>query len=98
MNLKPLFSKVIIKPPVQDKEKVTSFGLVIPETIEKEKPTYGDVIAVGKGKVVNGKRIPMEVKVGDKVLFTKYAADEMKIDDEDYLVIEEEKIMAIIKE
>ncbi len=96
MNLKPLNDKIIIKP-LQEEEKTAS-GIVLPETADKEKPEQGEVIAVGPGKLTSsGKRLPMSVKKGDKVLFTKYSPDEVKIGDEEYLVIEEDKILAIIE-
>jgi len=96
MNLKPLNDKIIIKP-LQEEEKTAS-GIVLPETADKEKPEQGEVIAVGPGKLTSsGRRLPMSVKKGDKVLFTKYSPDEVKIGDEEYLVIEEDKILAIIE-
>lgn len=96
MKIYPLNDKVVIKP--LSTEEVTKSGLVLPDTAEKEKPEQGEVIACGPGKLLeNGKRAPMSVKVGDKVLFTKYAPDEVEIDKEEYLVVEEEKIIGIIK-
>ncbi len=96
MKIYPLNDKVVIKP--LSSEEVTKSGLVLPDTAEKEKPEQGEVIAVGPGKLLeNGKRAPMSVKAGDKVLFTKYAPDEVEIDKEEYLVVEEEKIIGIIK-
>ncbi|MGH9856592.1 MAG: co-chaperone GroES, partial [Acidobacteriota bacterium] len=73
-------------------------GLVIPQTASEEKPTQGEVAAVGPGKPLkDGRRAEMSVKVGDTVLFTKYAPDEVEVDGEDYLVIEENKILAIVR-
>lgn len=95
-NIKPLNDKVIIKP--LSKEEVTASGIVIPDTVDKEKPMEGEVIAVGPGKLdEHGKRVPMSVKVGQKVLFTKYAPDEVELDGEEFLVIDEEKILGIIE-
>lgn len=96
MKIEPLHDKVVIKPLSQ--EEVTKSGIVLPETVDKEKPMQGEVIAVGPGKRLdNGQVAPMSVKVGDKVLFTKYAPDEVEIDEEEYLVIDEEKILAIVR-
>ena len=82
VNLKPLGDRVVIKPPT--KEEITKSGIVIPDTT-KEKPQEGTIIAVGPGRTdEDGDRIPMDVKVGDKVLFAKYAGTEMKIEDEDF--------------
>lgn len=95
-KLKPLNDKVIIKP-VEENEK-TKFGIVLPDTAEKEKPEKGEVIAVGPGKLLeNGQRSVMSVKVGDLVLFKKYSPDEIKIDQEEYLVIDESDIIGIIE-
>lgn len=96
MKIQPLHDKVVIKPLSQ--EEVTASGIVLPDTVDKEKPMQGEVIAVGPGKPLdNGQVRKMSVSVGDKVLFTKYAPDEVEVDDEEYLVIEEEKILAIVK-
>mgnify|MGYP001589470209 FL=1 len=96
MKIIPLNDRVIIKP-IQ-KDETTKFGIILPETIDKEKPEQGEVIAVGPGKLLdNGQRASMEVKIGDKVLFTKYSPNEIKIDDQELLVINENDIMAIIK-
>jgi len=92
----PLGDRVLIKP--QGKEEKTHAGIIIPETVDKEKPEMGKVIAVGGGKVSeSGETLPMKVKVGDMVLFSKYGPDEVTIDDEDYLIISESSILAIIK-
>lgn len=95
-KLRPLNDKVIIKPIEED--KTTKVGIVLPDTAEKEKPEKGEVIAVGPGKLLeNGSRAPMSVKVGDKVIFKKYSPDEIKINKEEYLVIEESDIIGIIE-
>lgn len=97
MKIEPLYDKVVIKP--LDEEEVTASGIVLPETVDKEKPMQGTVVAVGAGRREEGGQItPLKVKVGDKVLFTKYAPDEVEIDDEEYLVIEEDKILGIIRD
>ena len=96
MNIQPLYDKVVIKP--LSAEEVTAFGLVLPDTASREKPMQGEVVAVGPGKALdNGQVRPMSVKQGDTVLFTKYAPDEVEVDGQEYLVIEEEKILAIVK-
>jgi len=96
MTIEPLYDKVVIKP-LQD-EEVTASGIVLPETVDKEKPMQGEVIAVGPGKrLENGQLATLSVKVGDRVLFTKYSPDEVEIDKEEYLVIEEEKILGIVR-
>ena len=96
MKLKPLFNNVIVKP--LKNEEVTKSGIVLPDTIDKEKPEKGEVIAIGSGKVLdNGETLKMSVKVGDRVMFKKCSPDEVKIDGEDYLVLSESDIIAIIE-
>ncbi len=95
MNIKPLSDHLLIEP-IKEEEKTKS-GILLPETAEKEKPEQGRIIAVGPGrKTAAGKVIPLEVKTGDKVLFTKYGPNEIKIEDKEYLVAKEEDILAII--
>lgn len=95
-KLAPLNDKVIVK--ALDKEKVTESGIVLPDTIDKDRPEQGEVIALGPGKLLeNGERQKMSVKVGDKVLFTKYSPNEVKVDEVEYLVISESDILAIIE-
>jgi chaperonin GroES len=94
-TLKPLGDRVVIKP--AGREEVTKSGLVIPDTA-KEKPQEGTIIAVGPGRTDDdGDRIKMDVKVGDKVLFAKYAGTEMKVDDDDLLILSEKDILAIVE-
>ena len=96
MNIKPLSDHVVIEPLKQ--EEKTKSGILLPETAEKEKPEQGKVIAVGPGKKTDeGKVVPLEVKEGDVVLFTKYGPNEVKIDDKEYLIAREEDILAIIE-
>ncbi|MDO8430096.1 MAG: co-chaperone GroES [bacterium] len=96
MNLKPLNDRIFLEP--LEEEKTTKSGIVLPDTAEKEKPIRGKVVAVGPGKLdENGKRVPMSVKVGDKVLFKKYGPDELEVDGKKYLVGEEADILAIIE-
>lgn len=95
MKIQPLHDKVVIKP--LSESEVTASGIVLPDSASKEKPMEGEVVAVGSGKRMdNGTVAPMSVKVGDKVLFTKYAPDEVEVDGEEYLVIDEDKILAIV--
>jgi chaperonin GroES len=92
--LKPLGDRVVIEP--ISKEETTASGIVLPDTA-KEKPQEGRVIAVGSGRVAdNGERIALEVKEGDKVIFSKYAGTEVKIDNKELLVMRESDILAII--
>jgi len=96
MNIKPLHDHVLIEPVTQ--EEKTKSGILLPRTAEKEKPEQGKVIAVGPGKITSqGKLIPMGVKKGDKVLFTKYGPTEIKINNKEYLIAKEEDILAIIE-
>jgi chaperonin GroES len=95
MNIKPLGDRVIIKPIAED--ITTKAGIVLPETVEKEKAEKGEVVAIGPGRILdNGQIAPMSVKVGDKVMFKKYSPDEIKIDGQELLVISELDILAII--
>jgi chaperonin GroES len=79
-----------------EEEDVSASGLIIPATAEKEKPQQGEVISLGTGKIEDGKKIDFSVKVGDKVLFKKYAPDEIELDGVEYLVIDEDDILAIV--
>jgi len=96
MKIKPLADHILIEP-IKEDEKTKS-GILLPETAEREKPEKGKVIAVGPGKILSsGKRVPMEVNVGDVVLFTKYGPNEIKIDDKEYLIARQEDILAILE-
>lgn len=95
-HLTPLGDRVVVKPTQRD--EVTKSGIVLPDTA-KEKPQRGEVIAVGKGRYDDeGDRIPMEVSAGDKVLFAKYAGTEFKLDDEEFLILSEKDILAIVQD
>ena len=95
MTLKPLNDRVLVKR--LDSEEKTAGGLYIPDTA-KEKPSQGEVIAVGDGKLADdGKRVPMAVKAGDRVLFNKYAGTDVKLDGVEHLVMREDDILAIVK-
>jgi chaperonin GroES len=95
MKFKPLRDRVFVK--FSSEEEKTSGGLFIPDTA-KEKPQKGTVIAVGSGRITDdGKRQPMDVKVGDTILFDKYSGSKIKVDDEEYLIIREEDILGIVE-
>ena len=95
MKIQPLADRIMVK--VLEAKEVTKGGIVLPDTA-KEKPQEAKVIAVGKGKVSDeGKLIPTEVKVGDKILFGKYSGTEITMDGTEYLILKEEDILAIIK-
>ncbi len=96
-KIKPLGDRVLVQRTTDTMEKTAS-GIYIPDTVKKEKPEQGKVVAVGEGRRENGKAVPPTVSVGDTVVFSKYGYDEIKIDDEEYLIIKEENILAIINE
>lgn len=96
MQIKPILDHILIEP-IKEEEKTKS-GILLPETAEKEKPEQGKIIAVGPGKrTEDGKIIPLSVHPGQKVLFTKYGPNEIKVDDKEYLIAKEEDILAIIE-
>ncbi|MEW6033521.1 MAG: co-chaperone GroES [Chloroflexota bacterium] len=93
IKVQPLADRVLIKP--LPREEVTKGGIVLPDTA-KEKPQEGQVVAVGPGRVDDkGNRVPLEVKKGDKVIYAKYAGTEIKLDDEEYVILRESDILAI---
>jgi|SRR3989344_2239426 len=101
MRIKPLRDNILLEPVREEKKKG---GIILPDTVDKERPEKGRVLAVGSGKVgKDGKRIPVEVKKGDIVLFTKYGPNEIKMEDKktgkevEYLIAKEEDILAIIE-
>jgi chaperonin GroES len=95
VNIRPLHDRVLVKRIEQD-EQVRG-GIIIPDTA-KEKPQEAEVIAVGPGKLdEDGKRMPMDVKKGDRILVGKYSGSEIKIEDEDYVILREDEILAVIK-
>jgi len=96
LRIRPLADRVVIKP--AEREERTKGGIYLPDTASKERPMEGTVIAVGDGRVDdNGKRIPMNVKAGDRVLFAKYSGTEYKVDDVEYLVMAEKDILGVIE-
>jgi len=95
MKIRPLQDRIIVKR-IEEEEK-TKGGIIIPDTA-KEKPSQGKVIAVGSGKVTDdGKKIPMEIKVGDRVLFGKYSGTEVKIEEEEHLILREDEVIGIVE-
>lgn len=96
LKLNPLADRVVIRP--ADEELKTKGGIILPDTASKEKPQEGLVVAVGPGKLLDdGKRSAMEVKVDDKVIYSKYSGTDIKIDDNEYLIVSERDILAVIK-
>ena len=93
-NLEPLEDRIVVKP--GEEEETTVSGIVIPDTA-KEKPQEGEVVAVGPGRFEEGKRIPMDVKVGDKVIYSKYGGTEVKIEGDEYLILSARDVLAIVK-
>jgi len=95
MKIRPLHDRVIVKR--MEGEEKTKGGIIIPDTA-KEKPVEGKVIAVGSGKVLeNGKKMPLQLKAGDRILFGKYSGTEVKIDGEEHLIMREDDIIAIVE-
>ena len=94
MKFRPLHDRVVVKR--IDAEEKTAGGIIIPDTA-KEKPQEGEVIAVGNGKLLdNGTKVPMDVKVGDKILFGKYSGTDIKIEGQEYLILREDEVLAVV--
>jgi chaperonin GroES len=94
IEIRPLYDRLVVEP--KEIETKTKGGIVLPDTADKDKPMRGKVIATGKGKCVDGKIHPLEVKVGDEILFGKYAGTNIKLEDIEYLVMREEDVMGVI--
>ncbi len=95
VRIKPLGDRVVVKP--IEEEEVTKSGIVLPDTA-KEKPQKGEVLAVGSGKLLeNGERVPLEVKVGDIVVFAKYGGTEIELDGEEYVILSERDLLAVVE-
>ena len=94
MKLTPLFDRVVLKQLVA--EETTKSGIVLPGQA-KEKPQQAEVIAVGPGGVIDGKEVTMQVKVGQKVIFSKYSGTEVKLDEEEYIIVRQNEILAVIE-
>ena len=95
-KIRPLSDRVVVEP--REVETKTAGGIVIPDTADKDKPIQGTIIAVGTGRYVDGTVQPLQVKVGDKILFGKYAGTNVKLEDQEYLVMREEDVMGVIEE
>ena len=93
-GLKPLEDRIVVQ--ASEEEEMTASGLVIPDTA-KEKPQEGTVVAVGPGRFEEGNRIPLDVKVGDKVIYSKYGGTEVKIEGDEYLILSARDVLAIVK-
>lgn len=94
-KIRPLSDRIVVEP--LETESKTAGGIVIPDTADKEKPMKGTVLAIGNGKFVDGKMQPLQVKVGDQVLFGKYAGTNIKLDEKELLVMREEDVMGVIE-
>jgi len=95
MNVRPLHDRILIKR-IEEKETIKG-GIIIPDTA-KEKPQEGEVVAVGNGKKTDeGKVIPLDVKAGDRILFGKYSGTEIKVDEQEYLILREEEVLGVIE-
>ncbi len=94
MKIKPLRDHVLVEPV---KEEVKRGGIILPDTAHKERPEQGKVVAVGPGRYEDGKLVPVAVKKGDTVLFTKYGPNQIKIDEKEYLIAEEKDILAVVE-
>ena len=95
MKIRPLADRVVLE--LLAEEQKTKSGIVLPDTIDKEKPEQAKVIAVGPGRFDEGKLVPMSVRKGDTVLFTKYGPNEVKVDGKEYLIAEEKDILAVLE-
>jgi chaperonin GroES len=93
VSIKPLEDRIVVKP--LDAEQTTASGLVIPDTA-KEKPQEGEVLAIGPGRFEDGARVPLDVAVGDKVVYSKYGGTEVKYDGEEYLILSARDVLAVI--
>ena len=92
-NLEPLEDRIVVKP--GEEEETTVSGIVIPDTA-KEKPVEGEVVAVGPGRFEDGNRVPLDVKVGDKVIYSKYGGTEVKVKGDEYLILSARDVLAIV--
>ena len=94
-NLEPLEDRVVVRPLEEETQK-TPTGIIIPDTA-KEKPQEGEVVAIGPGRFEDGKRIPLDVKVGDVVIYSKYGGTEIKVEGDEYLVLSARDLLAVVK-
>jgi chaperonin GroES len=96
IGIEPLGDRVVVKPLSQE-EKVSTSGIIIPDTVDKEKPAKGKVVAVGPGRYEDGDLLPVGVKVGQTVMFSKYGYEEVKVGGVEYYILSESQILAVIK-
>jgi chaperonin GroES len=94
-KIRPLADRIVVEP--KETESKSAGGIVIPDTADKDKPMQGTVLAVGNGKFIDGKLQPLQVKVGDKILFGKYAGTNVKLSDKEFLVMREEDVMGVLE-
>ena len=94
-KIRPLSDRIVVEP--KELEQKSAGGIVIPDTADKDKPMQGTVLAVGNGKFVDGKMQPLQVKIGDRILFGKYAGTNIKLEDSEFLVMREEDVMGVIE-
>ncbi|MBE3100830.1 MAG: co-chaperone GroES [Firmicutes bacterium] len=94
MNIKPLCDRVVIR--MMEGQETTKSGIVLPGSA-KEKPQMAEVLAVGPGGLVDGKEVKMEVKIGDKIIYSKYAGTEVKLDDKEYIIVRQSDILAVVE-
>lgn len=94
MKLRPLGDKLVVK--VKEEEAKTSSGIVLPDSAQ-EKPQQGEVIAVGSGEVIDGKKVSLDVRVGDQVIYSKYSGNEVKVEGEQFLIIKQSDVLAIVE-
>src|SRR5439155_9773425 len=94
-SLEPLEDRIVVRP-LEEATQKTASGIIIPDT-GKEKPQEGEVVAVGPGRFEDGKRVPVDVKVGDRVLYSKYGGTEVKVDGDEYLVLSARDLLAVVK-
>ena len=96
MNIKPIGDHIVVK--TIKEEEVTASGIVLPDTMDKEKKAQGEVISIGPGKLLeNGQRAQMEVKIGEVILYKKWGGDEVKVDGQEYKIITQEDVLAVLK-
>jgi len=95
ISISPLADRVVVLP--EPKEEKSASGIIIPDSAQTEKPAKGTVVAVGPGRYDDGDLLPMSVRVGDKILFSKYGFDEVKVDGDTYLILSESNILAVLK-
>jgi len=98
INIKPLGDRVLIELLSEENEVMTKSGIIIPETVDQEKPSQGTVVVVGPGKTTEeGKNIPVSLKEGQKVIFSRFGGERLKIENKEYYILEEDKILAVVE-